>query len=85
MCGRPKVGWQIDPFGHSRELAATMARLGFDGLFLGRIDYQDKNGRLNNQTAEMIWRTSANDNCKITKNIFISFYLYLPKNEDTFF
>jgi lysosomal alpha-mannosidase len=44
-----------------------MARLGFDGLFLGRIDYQDKNGRMNNKSAEMIWHTSANDESKMVQ------------------
>jgi len=28
---------------------------GFDGMFLGRIDYQDKSQRLVNKTMEMIW------------------------------
>jgi lysosomal alpha-mannosidase len=43
-CARPKVGWQIDPFGHSREQASIFAQvrrtrsmicrnhLGLDGL-----------------------------------------------------
>lgn len=57
-CGRPRVGWQIDPFGHSRETASIMAGLGFDGLFLGRIDYQDLSARLSSKTMEMIWRGS---------------------------
>ncbi|CAH1119882.1 unnamed protein product [Phaedon cochleariae] len=59
-CGRPKMGWQIDPFGHSREMASIFAQLGFDGLLLGRIDYQDKNFRLATRTPEMVWRASQN-------------------------
>lgn len=38
---RPRVGWQIDPFGHSNTHASLLsAYLGFDGLFFGRSDYQ---------------------------------------------
>ncbi|XP_054741908.1 lysosomal alpha-mannosidase isoform X2 [Anastrepha obliqua] len=59
-CARPRVGWQIDPFGHSREMASMFAQMGFDGLFFGRLDYQDKSERLLTKTAEMIWRASAN-------------------------
>ena len=59
-CGRPRVGWQIDPFGHSREQASLFAKMGFDGLFIGRLDFQDKINRLENKTPEMIWKASAN-------------------------
>lgn len=37
----PRVGWQIDPFGHSATQASLMSgALGFDALFFGRADYQ---------------------------------------------
>ncbi|CAH0387767.1 unnamed protein product [Bemisia tabaci] len=57
-CGHPKVGWQIDPFGHSKEQASLFAQLGFDGFFMGRIDYQDKRHRLKTKDMEMIWQAS---------------------------
>jgi lysosomal alpha-mannosidase len=59
-CARPKVAWQTDPFGHSREQASLFSQFGFDGLFLGRIDYQDNAYRDLKLSREMVWRASAN-------------------------
>ncbi|UJR26763.1 hypothetical protein I4U23_008078 [Adineta vaga] len=59
-CGRPKIGWQIDPFGHSREQASLFAQMGFDGLFFGRADYEDYQTRNRTKTMEMVWKASAN-------------------------
>ena len=55
-CGRPTVAWQIDPFGHSSELAIEFAEMGYDSLFVSRIDYEDHKRRKDYQTMEMIWR-----------------------------
>ncbi|KAG5675727.1 hypothetical protein PVAND_005607 [Polypedilum vanderplanki] len=74
-CGRPRVGWQIDPFGHSREMASLFARMGFDGLFIGRLDYQDKTNRLETKTPEMIWKSSANiDNTDLFTGVLYNNY-----------
>ncbi|CAF3651802.1 unnamed protein product [Rotaria sp. Silwood1] len=59
-CGRPKIGWQVDPFGHSREQGSLLAQMGFDGLFQGRVDYQDWQTRNRTKTMEMVWKTSTN-------------------------
>ncbi|XP_033326410.2 lysosomal alpha-mannosidase II isoform X1 [Megalopta genalis] len=59
-CAKPHIGWQIDPFGHSREQASLFTQLGFDGLFLGRIDYQDKRQRIEDKSMEFIWKGSPN-------------------------
>jgi hypothetical protein len=34
--------------------------MGFDGLFFGRVDYQDRTPRTLEKTLEMIWKGSAN-------------------------
>ncbi|GCC34708.1 hypothetical protein chiPu_0013183 [Chiloscyllium punctatum] len=59
-CGRPRVAWHIDPFGHSREQASLFAQMGFDGFFFGRLDYQDKRNRENEREMEQVWRASVN-------------------------
>ncbi|NXP83343.1 MA2B1 mannosidase, partial [Ramphastos sulfuratus] len=68
-CGVPRVAWQIDPFGHSREMAAIFAQMGYDGLFVGRVDYQDKATRESSRQLEMLWRGS-DDLAQPTADIF---------------
>ncbi|XP_017076117.2 LOW QUALITY PROTEIN: lysosomal alpha-mannosidase [Drosophila eugracilis] len=57
-CGRPTVGWQIDPFGHSREMASVFAQMGYNGEFFARMDYVDKKKRLEDKEMEMVWQSS---------------------------
>ena len=57
-CGHPKVTWQIDPFGHSREMANLYAQMGYDALFFARQDYQDRENRMTNRKLEHVWQGS---------------------------
>ncbi|XP_062244206.1 lysosomal alpha-mannosidase [Platichthys flesus] len=57
-CGRPRVAWHIDPFGHAREHASMFAQMGYDGFFFGRLDYQDRARRMMEQEQELLWRAS---------------------------
>ncbi|KAK6920446.1 Glycoside hydrolase family 38, N-terminal domain [Dillenia turbinata] len=55
----PRIGWQIDPFGHSAVQAYLLsAEVGFDSLFFGRIDYQDRAKRKDEKSLEVIWQGS---------------------------
>lgn len=67
-CGVPRIGWQIDPFGHSREYASLLAQMGMDGYFFGRLDYQDFKARKASKQLEFIWR--ASDNLGTAANMF---------------
>lgn len=56
---KPRIGWQIDPFGHSNTNARIFSEMGFDAWFFARIDYQDKNKRMNDKELEWIWRPNS--------------------------
>nr|POF01591.1 putative alpha-mannosidase [Quercus suber] len=75
----PRIGWQIDPFGHSAVQAYLLgAEVGFDSLFFARIDYQDRAKRENEKSLEVIWRGSKSldfagafpDNYETTRNFY---------------
>ncbi|EFA84943.1 alpha-mannosidase [Heterostelium album PN500] len=54
----PKIGWHIDPFGHSNTQATIFGNIGFDAFIIGRMDYQDIDTRLANKQMEFMWRGS---------------------------
>ncbi|XP_024541409.1 alpha-mannosidase isoform X1 [Selaginella moellendorffii] len=55
----PRIGWQIDPFGHSAVQAYLLgAEVGFDGLFFARADYQDIAKRRATRGMEFVWQGS---------------------------
>ncbi|RZC38887.1 Glyco hydro 38 and/or Alpha-mann mid domain containing protein, partial [Asbolus verrucosus] len=91
-CGVPTVGWQIDPFGHSKEHASLMKRLGFESLVLERLDVNDKATRKLEKNLDFYWQTSTADNSKFFTTIFPNFYGFekgfcldstCNKNQDT--
>lgn len=36
-----KIGWQLDPFGHSSTFGRILSELGYDSVVLGRIDTEE--------------------------------------------
>ena len=76
---RPRIAWHIDPFGHSSEQAALFAKMGYDGFFFARIDYQDMAKRKMEKRMEMIWRGSPN-NLGAESDIFtgVTYHHYSP-------
>ena len=39
---KPRMGWHVDPFGHSAANTRLFADMGFDAWMFARLDYQDK-------------------------------------------
>ncbi|KAK3410473.1 hypothetical protein EUGRSUZ_J02454 [Eucalyptus grandis] len=73
----PRVGWQIDPFGHSAVQAYLLgAEVGFNSLHFARIDYQDRAKRKDDKSLEVIWRGSKTfgSSSQIFTNVFPDHY-----------
>nr|XP_011463212.1 PREDICTED: alpha-mannosidase-like isoform X2 [Fragaria vesca subsp. vesca] len=82
----PRVGWQIDTFGHSSVQAYLLgAEVGFDSLFFGRIDYQDKAKRKDDKSLEVVWRGSKSlgSSAQIFAGAFPG--LYVPPSDNFYF
>ena len=55
----PRVGWQLDPFGHSAIQATHLGSgVGLDAVFFGRADVDDVTRRIADGAMEFTWRGS---------------------------
>lgn len=73
-----RAAWHIDTFGHSAAQARLASEMGFDSLFIERIDYQDFDSRLRDGRLEMIWRPESshkNENFLLTHVNYMKYYL----------
>lgn len=52
---KPRIGWQIDPFGHSQTNARLFAEMGFDAWFFARMDGTEKQQRMDSGELEWVW------------------------------
>ncbi|KAK1259243.1 hypothetical protein QJS04_geneDACA021793 [Acorus gramineus] len=67
----PRIGWQIDPFGHSAVQAYLLsAEVGFDALYFARIDYQDRAKRKDDKTLEIFTGMFPNGNYEPPKAFY---------------
>ncbi|GMH41782.1 hypothetical protein BSKO_09692 [Bryopsis sp. KO-2023] len=57
----PRIGWQIDSFGHSSTQAVLSAASGMDAIFLGRLDYKEREAMEKNKKIEFLWQPSISD------------------------
>ena len=56
---QPKIGWTIDPFGHSKTNIKLYAEMGFDAVFLTRVDRAEEAERRRNGEMEFVWESSG--------------------------
>lgn len=52
---RPKIGWQIDPFGHSAVTPSILKELGFEAIILNRVGSTISKVMTEKTTGEFIW------------------------------
>ena len=53
---KPRVGWHVDPFGHSNANPRLFADMGFEAWMFARLSYDDKDARLKKQAMNTLWR-----------------------------
>ena len=82
---RPRVAWHVDPFGHSNQMAALYADMGYDAFSFWRILYSDMQERKKNRTLEFVWRGSQSSGRQSDIFAYCLDSGYYTPNEGNFF
>lgn len=78
---KPTIGWHIDPFGHSNANPRLFADMGFDTFIFARLDYEDRDQRLADQSMQFVWKPfseSLGDKAEIFTHILQDMYWFPP-------
>lgn len=75
-CSHPQMGWQLDPFGHSREHSNILVMMGYKALWFNREHFVQHDWRKGNKSIEFMWQVSDD----LGSQIFTHSYdgLYYP-------
>ncbi|XP_068085072.1 lysosomal alpha-mannosidase [Anabrus simplex] len=82
QCSKPRIGWQVDPYGHSREMASLFSQFGFEGHFISRLGLAEKSARLQTRSMEFVWTPSPN--LGLASNIFTSVLFNMHRAPDSY-
>jgi len=77
----PRIGWNLDSFGHSSTNARVFADLGFEAQFFARLDRMDKQQRVKEHAMEYIWRPFSKHfgtQKQILTSLFQDHYCWIP-------
>ena len=77
----PKIGWDLDTFGHSDTNTRLFAEMGFDAMFFSRIDHQERDEWSKKESRHMkyLWRPSKKhfgDQYQILTSVFKTDYCF---------
>ena len=53
---KPKIGWQLDPFGHSAVTAELFGEFGLETMVFARINEQEFEQRKIKKDLQFIWK-----------------------------
>jgi hypothetical protein len=71
---KPRVAWQIDPFGHDSRIPLLYAEMGFDALVINRVHHKIKQMMKNNKALEFIWNVDGNTNHSMFTHVLHTHY-----------
>ncbi|CAK92228.1 unnamed protein product (macronuclear) [Paramecium tetraurelia] len=78
----PSIGWQVDPFGHSNTQALFSNMMGFNALFFGRIDQEDRTIREKNKELEFVIHPDSDSRHSILTHVNYYGYYSSPRGFD---